>query len=86
MTRSSTYSEDERYALKVHQLTPGVGAFMGGIHQITPVCGFIMTRDIPRSRYDCWQNSDKGYMADFMKAQGISAGDYPGLQVRLPLE
>ena len=31
-------------------------------------------------RYGCWQNSDNGYMAKFMAANGIAAGDYPGLQ------
>eukprot|EP01051_Picozoa_sp_SAG22_P012551 SAG22_NODE_1315_length_4769_cov_23.910064_6_plen_107_part_00 len=31
-------------------------------------------------QYGCWENSDNGYMAKFMKANGIAADDYPGLQ------
>ena len=31
-------------------------------------------------RYGCWNSSDGGYVQKFMKANGIAAGDYAGLQ------
>ena len=31
-------------------------------------------------QYDCWQNSDDGYMAAFMKKHGLPTDDFPALQ------